>query len=134
MSRRPDVLDLLRGVKDMLNALTQSGTPRPADYELRITANVATVIEREMVSGGAHAEATRRRLAALLEMDGSVGELDTELIRRVRAGVLDETDGRLLAHLRSTCVAQLAIDNPRYYSYLREMQRTRIDSAPDGPP
>jgi hypothetical protein len=72
-------------------------------------------------AGSDAAEAAR--LARLLGMDGSLIELNRALSDKIAKGELDfETPG-LAEHLWQTTMDKLAVDQPNYASYRRELGR-----------
>ena len=54
------------------------------------------------------------RLIELLGQDGTLDELNRELCARIRSGDLDRSSPRLIAHLRTTTLDKLAVDQPKY--------------------
>ena len=90
------------------------------DFQVR---NLEEIAQRERESGPPARAAEAGRLAALLGHAGSFDELQSELCRRLATGAIDEHDAGLMAHLRATVMAQVAIDSPRYWSFVAAQRR-----------
>ena len=63
------------------------------------------------------------RLRALLGIDGSVTDLNRTLADRIARGELDLATPGLAEHLWATTMDKLAVDQPSYASYKRELSR-----------
>jgi hypothetical protein len=63
------------------------------------------------------------RLKQLLGMDGSLIELNRALADKIAKGELDLQTPGLTEHLWQTTMDKLAVDQPNYASYKREMGR-----------
>ena len=71
--------------------------------------------------GGDAAEV--ERLRALLGMHGSLTELNRALAERIAKGEVDLQTPGLAEHLWQTTMDKLAVDQPNYASYKRELGR-----------
>lgn len=112
--------------------IEQQVLPTIAEPRLRfqtlVAANVLAIVERELASGEAHLAAAWVRMAGLLgqptepsppagaELRAVVTAQNVALCAAIRAGAFDDGAPRqaLLAHLRRTAEAELAVANPRY--------------------
>ena len=90
-------------------------------FKLRVAINVLDLVTRQLTleAGSDAAEATR--LARLLGMDDSLIELNRALADRIAKGELDLQTPGLADHLWQTTLAKLAVDQPNYASYKREL-------------
>jgi hypothetical protein len=79
-----------------------------------VAANSLAILEREARLGPAADTRERGRLANLLGRDGTLEELNRELARQLRAGLRDERDPALMAHLDATIADKIAIANPKW--------------------
>jgi hypothetical protein len=61
------------------------------------------------------------RLSKLLGMQGSLGELNRALAQRIANGEMDLQTPGLADHLWQTTMDKLAVDQPNYASYKREL-------------
>lgn len=96
----------------------------PADlvFQARVAANAIDLVAREITYGSDAERDARARMQALLGHDGSLPELESELAQRIRAGEFDLSDAAFAEHLWQSTLAKMAIDQPNYASYRREMQ------------
>jgi hypothetical protein len=79
---------------------------------------------------GASDAAELARLKSLLGADGSLADLNRALADKIASGEADlETPG-LAEHLWQTTLAKLAVDQPNYGSYRREMGRDTPQAKP----
>jgi hypothetical protein len=108
---RPDRDDLLATVIDELDALSAEASD-DSRFRLRVCLHLLSIVRRELATGEANDGAERQRLRALLESEGSLGELNAELSARLRAGVFDARWQDVFAHLRRSAVERLAVVNP----------------------
>jgi hypothetical protein len=111
---RPTATELIESVRELLHDKLLPATSGHQAFEVRIAANLLAIALREQERGPRAAAAERGRLVALLGRDGTLEELDTELVRRIRAGEIAHDDRTLRAHLRATVDDRLAIANPKY--------------------
>ncbi|MFO1425606.1 MAG: DUF6285 domain-containing protein [Steroidobacteraceae bacterium] len=123
MTRRPDLQDLEHGLAAYRDSPAATATDAAAVYEQRVARNLEEIAQRERGSGPPARAAEAGRLAALLGHAGSFDELQSELCRRIATGAIDECDAGLMAHLRATVMAQVAIDSPRYWSFVAAQRR-----------
>jgi len=72
-------------------------------------------------SGGDAAEAARLR--QLLGIDGSLLDLNRALAEKIAKGEADLQTPGLAEHLWQTTMDKLAVDQPNYASYKRELGR-----------
>ena len=61
------------------------------------------------------------RLTQLLGMQGSLGELNRALAERIASGEADLNTPGLAEHLWQTTMDKLAVDQPNYAAYRREL-------------
>ncbi len=110
--------------RNLLPTLTE---PR-LRFQTLVAANVLAIVERELAGGETHLAAAWQRMADLLgdrasaappagaELIAAVAAQNLALCSAIRAGGFDAGPQRqaLLAHLRRTAEAELAVANPRY--------------------
>ena len=92
-------------------------------FKLRVSLNALDLVTRQLTlqAGGEAAEA--ERLASLLTLQGRLGELNRALADRIATGEADLQTPGLADHLWQTTMAKLAVDQPNYGSYKRELER-----------
>ncbi len=104
----PTASQLLEAVKEWVEGDAREATTGRVQFHTRVVANVMALLERELQSGPAMAEAHAARLAGL----GVSSE--AELASRIRGGEWSVDDRRLLDAVRATVVDKLAVANPKY--------------------
>lgn len=104
---RPTVDELLDAVTGFLREELRVEDPRSA-YLAKVAANALTIVRRELRLGPGERAAHRARLAAV----GCAN--DGELAARIRSGAVSDEDPNVLAAVRSSITAQVAVANPRY--------------------
>jgi len=100
-------------------------------FQTLVAANVLAIVERELVAGEAQLATTWRRVADLEgesaaqpageALRAAVAAQADQLCESIRAGAYDDGPRRqaLLAHLRLTAEAELAVANPRFLERVR---------------
>ena len=90
-------------------------------FKLRVAINALDLVTRQLTleQGGDAAESAR--LAALLGTQGSLLELNQVLAERIASGELDLQTPGLADHLWQTTMDKLAVDQPSYVAYKREL-------------
>jgi hypothetical protein len=83
-------------------------------FHTRVAVNALGMLEREADLGPALDAAERERLAALLGRDGSIHELTVALAGEIRSGAFDGRRADVIAVLRESVAAKLAVANPGY--------------------
>lgn len=118
----PDRLQLLDAVLGTLESDPQAASGVAA-YEARIAISLLRILRRELEAGDALLAGERARLTTLVGQDGDASALNARLCELIRRRQIDIADERLLSHLRTTVLAKLAIDNPRYSAYRRATEQ-----------
>jgi aminoglycoside phosphotransferase (APT) family kinase protein len=104
---RPSVDELLDAVTGFLRDELVPPDPRTA-YLAKVAANALTIVRRELRLGPAQRAEHRARLHALGCAD------DGELAARIRDGAVPADGPDVLATVRASVTAQVAVANPRY--------------------
>lgn len=114
---RPTESEFLNAVIDFLREeatpALDKAEPR-LGFQMRVAVNSLAILEREGRLGPAADARELERLKKLLGRDGTLGELNKELARQLRAGERDERDAALMAHLDATIADKIAIANPKW--------------------
>ena len=122
MYDQPSLVELVAVVREFLEQKALPALEGHTAFHARVAANALGIVERQLERGAAAEEAERARLEALLGRTGTLDELNRELCRRIRAGEIGGDDGELMRHLRETTLAKLAVDQPRYSGYRKELE------------
>lgn len=102
----PSVAELVAAVRTFLEG--DVGTDSWSRYQLRVATNILRMVERELALGPGHAATHQAALARLGVAD------EAELARAIRAGLLDDRREEVLAVVRETVAAKLAVANPAH--------------------
>ena len=123
MQDEPTVIELTKAVADFLrNDITPLISGHQA-FKLRVAINILDLVTRQLtLEEGSDANEVER-LRALLGVDGSVTELNRALAERIAKGEVDLATPGLAEHLWATTMEKLAVDQPNYASYKRELGR-----------
>jgi hypothetical protein len=95
-------------------------------FKLRVSINALDLVTRQLALEQGSDAAEAARLSKLLGMQGSLGELNRVLAERIAKGELDLRTLELAEHLWQTTMDKLAVDQPNYASYKRELANKGI--------
>jgi Domain of unknown function (DUF6285) len=121
MQDEPTPTELIKAVAKFLRDDIAPQISGHNAFKLRISINALDLVTRQLAlqQGSDAAEAVR--LADLLGMQGSLGELNRMLADRIVKGEIDLQTPGLAEHLWQTTMDKLAVDQPNYASYRREL-------------
>jgi hypothetical protein len=123
MQDEPIPTELIKAVADFLRNDIAPLISGHNAFKLRVAVNALDLVTRQLTLEAGSDAAEAARLARLLGMDGSLIELNRALSDKIAKGELDlETPG-LAEHLWQTTMDKLAVDQPNYASYRRELGR-----------
>lgn len=123
MQDEPTPIELTRAVADFLrNDITPLISGHQA-FKLRVAINILDLVARQLTQEEGSDAKEVERLRALLGMDGSITELNRALAERIATGEVDLATPGLAEHLWATTMDKLAVDQPNYASYKRELGR-----------
>ncbi|MBV8924601.1 MAG: hypothetical protein JOZ74_04450 [Bradyrhizobium sp.] len=125
MQDEPTAVELTKAVADFLRNDIAPMISGHNAFKLRVAINALELVGRQLTlaEGGDAAEADR--LAKLLGTPGSLLEQNRVLAQRVARGEFDLATPGLAQHLWQTTLAKLAVDQPNYSSYKRELGREK---------
>jgi len=121
MHQRPDTDDLLQAVAIYLREQALPQLPGHAAYLARVAANALDIVRRQLQQAPAADAAELQRLRRLLQRDGHLAGLNALLCQRIAAGDIGLHTPGLAEHLWQTTLDTLAVDQPGYDSYRREL-------------
>ena len=123
MQQRPTAAELLADISSLLTQVIDV-VPDPQKHQVRVAANLAGIVEREVTLGPANDEAERARLATLLDRpaDTDVRTLRAQLLARLADPTpLDGDESTAIYDaLLETVRSDLAISKPGYADWTRE--------------
>jgi hypothetical protein len=121
MQDEPTPTELTKAVADFLRNDIAPQIGGHDAFKLRVAINALDLVTRQLTSEKGSDAAEAVRLTRLLGMDGSLIELNRALSDKIAKGEFDlETPG-LAEHLWQTTMDKLAVDQPNYASYRREL-------------
>ncbi|MFT6655967.1 MAG: hypothetical protein ACJAWI_002742 [Marinomonas primoryensis] len=129
---QPNVSQLCEALQEFLG---REVTPAVADdglkYKLKIAMNVLGIIARESELGEGFRHLEHSALSKYLGDDAESAvpesadlestDVNQRLLDHIRSGDIASREDDLLATLERITVAKMAIDNPRYASYLKHV-------------
>ena len=125
MQDEPTPEELIKAVADFLrNEITPVIKGHNA-FKLRVGINALELVTRQLALEQGSDVAEAARLLKLLGMQGSLGELNRALADRIANGEMDLQTPGLSDHLWQTTMDKLAVDQPNYASYKRELGESK---------
>ena len=121
MQDEPTPTELIKAVADFLRNEIAPEIKGHNAFKLRVGINALDLVTRQLALQQDSDAAELARLKALLGADGSLAELNRALADRIASGDADLQTPGLAEHLWQTTLAKLAVDQPNYGSYRREM-------------
>lgn len=112
---KPD--EILGAVARFLRDIVAAETAGHTAFNARVAANALEMMRRQLDLAPAAETAEIVALKTLLATEGDLATLNAELCRRLRAGEIQPRTPGLAAHLWTTTLAKLAVDQPRYWGY-----------------
>ncbi|MET4797654.1 DUF6285 domain-containing protein [Bradyrhizobium sp. LB11.1] len=123
MQDEPTPIELTKAVADFLrNDITPLISGHQA-FKLRVAINILDLVTRQLTQEEGSDAKEMERLRALLGTDGTVTALNRALAERIAKGEVDLATPGLAEHLWATTMDKLAVDQPNYASYKRELGR-----------
>jgi hypothetical protein len=123
MQDEPTPIELTRAVADFLRTEITPVVSGHDAFKLRVAINALDLVTRQLTLEQASDAREAERLAGLLGTSGPVMELNRMLAERIAKGEADLGTPRLAEHLWQTTMEKLAVDQPNYASYRRELAR-----------
>ena len=121
MQDEPTPTELVKAVADFLRTEITPVIKGHNAFKLRVGINALDLVTRQLALQGPGEAAEAVRLKALLGMEGSVMELNRALAEKIASGEVDLNTPGLKEHLWQTTMDKLAVDQPNYASYKREL-------------
>lgn len=121
---RPTKEELLASVREFMEEKLLPELKGHTGFNTRVAINVLRTIERELKIGGQISEEARERLDAIINNKNekiSNRELNINLCEMIENRELTYHNETLTNHLWHTTLGKLAVDNPRYSSFIKEM-------------
>ena len=123
MQDEPTPEELIRAVADFLRNDIAPVISGHDAFKLRVSINALDLVTRQLTLEQASDSTEKARLEELLGRQGSLGELNRMLADRIAKDEVDLQTPGLTGHLWQTTMDKLAVDQPNYASYKRELGR-----------
>jgi len=116
MHDAPSPSEIIAAVKSFIDDAAAPQLTGHAAFHARVASNVLATLLRELEQRPAAESDEAARLRAMLKADpnDSLEAMNRDLCARIRDGELDAATPGLFAHLKTTTIAQLSIDQPNY--------------------
>jgi hypothetical protein len=121
MQDEPTPTELIKAVADFLRSDIAPAISGHNAFKLRVSINALELVTRQLALEQGSDAAEAARLSRLLAMQGSLAELNRTLADRIAKGEVDLVTPGLADHLWQTTMDKLAVDQPNYASYKREL-------------
>ncbi len=121
MQDEPTPEELIKAVADFLRSDIAPAISGHNAFKLRVSINALELVTRQLTLESRSDAAEAARLSRLLGMQGSLAELNRMLADRIANGEIDLQTPGLADHLWQTTMDKLAVDQPNYASYKREL-------------
>jgi len=121
MQDEPTPSELIGAVADFLRTEIVPQLTGHAAFKLRVSINALDLVVRQLTLAQHSDAAEAARLSQLLGVEGALADLNRQLADRIAAGEAELATPDLADHLWQTTMEKLAVDQPNYASYKREL-------------
>jgi hypothetical protein len=125
MQDEPRPTELTKAVADFLRQDIAPLVSGQDAFKVRVAINILDLVTRQLTLEAASDTAEKERLQTLLAMQGSLFELNRALADKIAKGELDLQTPGVAEHLWQTTMDKLAVDQPSYAAYRRELEKSR---------
>jgi hypothetical protein len=129
MQDEPGPAELTKAVADFLREDIAPLVAGQNAFQLRVAINMLDLVRRQLMLETASDAAEGERLRNLLAMQGSLFELNRALADKIAKGEVDLQTSGLAEHLWQTTMDKLAIDQPTYAAYRRELEKSKTETT-----
>jgi Domain of unknown function (DUF6285) len=130
MQDEPTPTELIKAVADFLRNDIAPEIKGHHAFKLRVGINALDLVTRQLALQQDGDAAELARLKTLLGSDGSLADLNRALAEKIAGGEADLRTPGLADHLWQTTLAKLAVDQPNYGSYKREVGQSLPQPKP----
>ena len=122
MQDEPTPEELIKAVADFLRNDVAPAISGHNAFKLRVSINALDLVTRQLTLQQDSDAAEAARLSRLLGKQGSLSELNRALADQIAKGDVDLQTPGLSDHLWQTTMDKLAVDQPNYAAYKRELE------------
>lgn len=123
MQDEPTKAELVKAVADFLRNDIMPAITGHSAFKLRVGINALDLVVRELTLAGDSDAAEAARLSRLLGGRGALKDLNCALADGIATGDLMLASPGVKDHLWQTTMEKLAVDQPNYASYRRELEQ-----------
>lgn len=123
MQDEPTPIELTKAVADFLRSDITPMISGHNAFKLRVAINALELVVRQLTLEEGTDATEAGRLAKLLGVEGSLLAQNRALAEKIAKGEVDLNTPGLAEHLWQTTTAKLAVDQPNYAAYKRELER-----------
>jgi hypothetical protein len=123
MQDQPTPAELIGAVAEFLRADIAPQLSGHAAFKLRVGINALDLVVRQLGQEAQGNAVEAERLASLLKTSGTLEELNRALSEQIASSAMGLDTPGLKDHLWQTTMDKLAVDQPNYASYRRELDR-----------
>lgn len=127
MQDEPTPTELLNAVTEFLRNDIAPKISGAEAFKLRVATNAIDLVVRQLELSEPRATDELTRLVKLLGESGSLPDLNRKLADSIATGAIDLHTPGLADHLWQTTMDKLAVDQPNYASYRRELEHEKND-------
>ena len=124
MQDEPEPGAILGSISRLLRDTAQD-LPERTRFLLRVAANAADLVSRQLELEPGYDAHELRRLNLLLGTDGTLAQQNARLCAAIEDGEISLKTKGLAAHLRATALEKLAVDQPKYSAFVAALGRDR---------
>jgi hypothetical protein len=121
MQDEPTPIELTKAVADFLRNEISPAISGHNAFKLRVAINALDLVTRQLALEPGSDAVETARLTQLLGTQGSLADLNRALADAIAKGEVDLTTPGVAEHLWQTTKDKLAVDQPNYASYKREL-------------
>ena len=125
MQDEPGPTELTKAVADFLREDIAPLVLGQNAFKLRVAINMLDLVTRQLTQEAAGDAAEEQRLRRLLAREGSLLELNRALADKIATGEVDLQTPGVAEHLWQTTMDKLAVDQPTYMAYRRELEKSK---------
>jgi hypothetical protein len=121
MQDEPTPIELIKAVADFLRNELAPQIGGHSAFKMRVAINALDLVTRQLTLESGSDAIEAERLSQLLGRHGSLEELNRGLAGKIASGEADLQTPGLAEHLWQTTMDKLAVDQPNYAAYRREL-------------
>ena len=124
MHDAPSTAELVEAVKRFIDETAAPQLTGHAAFHARVASNVLATVMRDLEQRPVAEAEEKARLVVMLgaDPDTPLDMLNRDLCERIRTGAVTLSTPGLLEHLKTTTIAQLSVDQPKYSGLARALQ------------